>query len=165
MLLCWYYASVPVPENLEVYLKVTSKNVKQNIRFLNNSGIIHLWHMPFTSSLNHLYSVGQFKATQAAPGMAVSSDPLMTNPGASKEDSDLCFPVRQARSSLSLSFSGLTGESSAGDYQDCGVSSPLLMGEPPWFVSNGGGPDTCSLASVSRDCALNRYKEKKKKRK
>ncbi|KAF3331382.1 CCT motif family protein [Carex littledalei] len=118
-----------------------------------------------TDSNRHADFGTEFKATQAAPGTAVSSDPLMTNPGASKADSGLCFPVRQARSSLSLSFSGLTGESSAGDYQDCGVSSPLLMGEPPWFASNGGGPDTCSLASVSRDCALNRYKEKKKKRK
>jgi hypothetical protein len=94
--------------------------------------------------------------------MAVS-DPLMTNPAGSKDSSNL--PARQARSSLSLSFSGLTGDSSAGDYQDCGVSSMLLMGEPPWFTSNGGGTDTASLASANRDSALNRYKEKKKKRK
>jgi hypothetical protein len=96
--------------------------------------------------------------------MAVS-DPLMTNLAGSKADSGTSLPSRQARLSLSLSFSGLTGESSAGKYQDCGVSSMLLMGEPPWFTSNGGGTDTTSLASVNRDSALHRYKEKKKKRK
>lgn len=139
-------------------------NLSWYAHFLNKLGILHFCHMPITSSLNHQYFVDQFKAKQLASGMAVS-DPLMTNTVGSKADSGLCLPVGQARSSLSLSFSGLTGESSAGDYQDCGVSSMLLMGEPPWFASSGGGPDTASLASVSRDSALNRYKEKKKKRK
>jgi hypothetical protein len=90
----------------------------------------------------------------------VSADSAMSNAGA-RTDSSLCIPVRQVKSSLSHSFSGLTGESSAGDHQDCGVSLTLNMGEPPWHPP---GPDG-SCAGGSRDSALSRYKEKKKRRK
>ncbi|KAM0850204.1 hypothetical protein ACQ4PT_053230 [Festuca glaucescens] len=76
-------------------------------------------------------------------------------------DSSLCIPARHAISSISLSFSGFTGDSNAGDHQDCEVSQMLLMGEPPWLPS---GPEG-SLASGSRGSALSRYKEKKKRRK
>jgi len=97
---------------------------------------------------------------QPANSNAVSTDSGMSNPGV-KGDSSVCIPPRQARSSLSLSFSGLTGESSAGDHQDCVVSSLLLMGEPPWQPP---GPEG-SIAGGSRDSAITRYKEKKKRRK
>jgi len=90
----------------------------------------------------------------------VSADSAMSNPGA-RVDSSLCIPVRQVRSSISQSFSGLTGESSPGDHQDCGVSPMLLMGGPPWHPP---GPEG-SVAGGSRDSALTRYKEKKKRRK
>ncbi|TVU11573.1 hypothetical protein EJB05_45167 [Eragrostis curvula] len=100
------------------------------------------------------------KLVQPANSNAVSADSGMSNPVA-KGDSSVCIPVRQARSSLSLSFSGLTGESSAGDHQDCVVSSVLLMGEPPWHPP---GPEG-SYPGGSRDSALTRYKEKKKRRK
>ncbi|KAL6635043.1 hypothetical protein ACP70R_027714 [Stipagrostis hirtigluma subsp. patula] len=90
----------------------------------------------------------------------VSADSAMSNPGA-RADSSLCIPARQVRSSMSQSFSGLTGESSAGDHQDCGVSPMLLMGEPPWHPPGPEGP----LTGGSRDSALTRYKEKKKRRK
>ncbi|XP_010227752.1 zinc finger protein CONSTANS-LIKE 9 isoform X2 [Brachypodium distachyon] len=94
------------------------------------------------------------KPMQPAASNAVSADSGMSNPGV-KDDSSLCIPVRQA-----LSFSGFTAESNAGDYQDCGVSSLLLMGEPPWLPP---GPDG-SFAGI-RDSAITRYKEKKKRRK
>lgn len=68
-------------------------------------------------------------------------------------DSSLCVPARQAISSISLSFSGFTGEGNAGDHQDCGVS--------PWLHP---GPEGSS-ASGSRGSALSRYMEKKKRRK
>ncbi|XP_039843314.1 zinc finger protein CONSTANS-LIKE 9-like isoform X2 [Panicum virgatum] len=100
------------------------------------------------------------KLMQPANSNAVSADSGMSNPGV-KGDSSVCIPPRQARSSLSLSFSGFTGESSAGDHQDCVVSSLLLMGEPPWQPP---GPEG-SIAGGSRDSALTRYKEKKKRRK
>ncbi|XP_062233041.1 zinc finger protein CONSTANS-LIKE 9-like isoform X1 [Phragmites australis] len=102
----------------------------------------------------------QPKPKQPATSNAVSADSGMSNPGV-KGDSSVCIPARHARSSLSLSFSGLTGESSAGDHQDCVVSSLLLMGEPPWHPP---GPEG-SFAGASRDSAISRYKEKKKRRK
>ncbi|XP_058114821.1 zinc finger protein CONSTANS-LIKE 9-like [Magnolia sinica] len=105
-------------------------------------------------------SAKKAKAAQAACSNTVSSDSPMLNRRA-KSDSNLCFPATQAHSSLSLSFSGLTGESSGGDYQDCEMSSMLLMGEPPWYSP---GPEN-QLPTASRDSAVMRYKEKKKARK
>ncbi|XVF31939.1 hypothetical protein REPUB_Repub17cG0038100 [Reevesia pubescens] len=100
-------------------------------------------------------SVGLVNAIQPACSNAASADSMMSN----KTDSILCFTSRQAHSSLS--FSGLTGESSAGDYQDCGASSMLLMGEPPLCP-----PCTeISFPSATRSNAVMRYKEKKKTRK
>ncbi|KAK4716472.1 hypothetical protein R3W88_014810 [Solanum pinnatisectum] len=66
-----------------------------------------------------------------------------------------------ARQASILSFSNLGGESNAGDYQECGASTMLLMGEPPWCHPC---PES-SLASSSRSDAVLRYKEKKKTRK
>ncbi|KAH7533532.1 hypothetical protein FEM48_Zijuj04G0140900 [Ziziphus jujuba var. spinosa] len=100
-------------------------------------------------------SVGLVNAMQPACSNAASADSVMST----KTEPILCFNTKQAHSNLS--FSGLTGESSAGDYQDCGASSMLLMGEPPWC------PPPCqeNLQSASRSDAVMRYKEKKKTRK
>ncbi|XP_010248195.1 PREDICTED: zinc finger protein CONSTANS-LIKE 9-like [Nelumbo nucifera] len=87
---------------------------------------------------------------------AASADSMMS----SKTEPNLYYSARQAHSGLSFSFSGMTGESSVGDYQDCGVSSGLLMGEPPWYPSH---PEN-SFPAVSRDSAVMRYKAKKKTR-
>jgi len=95
----------------------------------------------------------QHKPKQPAASKAVSAD-SGSNP-AVKDDSSLCIPVRQA-----ISYSGFTGESIPAEYQDCGVSPLLLMGEPPWLPP---GPDG-SFAGI-RDSAITRYKEKKKRRK
>ncbi|GAA0142558.1 hypothetical protein LIER_03427 [Lithospermum erythrorhizon] len=75
------------------------------------------------------------------------------------EPANLCF-AKQLHSNLS--FSGLTGESSAGDYQDCGASPMLLMGEPPWCPP---GPESSLPSTSNRNDAVLRYKEKKKTRK
>ncbi|KAM0936527.1 putative transcription factor C2C2-CO-like family [Dioscorea sansibarensis] len=99
---------------------------------------------------------------EASCSNVISADSVMSNPGMNA-DSNLCIPSRQAHSSVSLSFSGLTGESSAGDYQDCGISSVLTtMGEPPWLPAC---LDSSSFSPASRDSAVKRYKEKKKNRK
>lgn len=92
---------------------------------------------------------------QPACSNAASADSVMST----KTEPIVRFTARQGHSNLS--FSGLTGESSGGDYQDCGASSMLLMGEPPWLPSCPEG----SLQSVSRSNAVMRYKEKKKTRK
>ncbi|KAG6572208.1 Zinc finger protein CONSTANS-LIKE 9 [Cucurbita argyrosperma subsp. argyrosperma] len=92
---------------------------------------------------------------QPASSNAASADSVMS----AKTDPILCYNNKQEHSSRS--FSGMTGESSAGEHQDCGASSMLLMGEPPW----------CSMATESsfqssnRSDAVMRYKEKKKARK
>ncbi|XP_057844712.1 zinc finger protein CONSTANS-LIKE 10 [Cryptomeria japonica] len=62
-------------------------------------------------------------------------------------------------SSFSLSLSSLSGESSAADYHDCGLSPLFLKGEPLWGPSNSD-----SVVSQARDNAMMRYKEKKKSR-
>ncbi|RWW68037.1 hypothetical protein BHE74_00024469, partial [Ensete ventricosum] len=77
-------------------------------------------------------------------------------------DSSLALPGRQVHSTLSFSFSGVTGESSAGEDQDCGMSGMLLTGEPPCYHA---GPGNSSLPTSIRESALIRYKEKKKTRK
>ncbi|WOL12092.1 hypothetical protein Cni_G20856 [Canna indica] len=100
-------------------------------------------------------NMGQIKSLQIACSNAVSADSAMPNLG-QNADSNLYFPFRQTQS---LSFSGLTGESSVGDYQDCGMSSMLLTGEP---LLCPVGPES-SLLPTRQDSLL-RYKEKRNKR-
>ncbi|XP_042382656.1 zinc finger protein CONSTANS-LIKE 10-like [Zingiber officinale] len=105
-------------------------------------------------------SPGEINSTRATCN-AVSAASLMSNPG-KKLDSSLSFPPCKAHSSVSLSFSSLTGDISGGDYQDCVVSSMLLMGEPQCFAP---GSENSSTPTATRDSAMMRYKEKKKARK
>ncbi|MFS7980023.1 putative transcription factor C2C2-CO-like family [Helianthus anomalus] len=74
---------------------------------------------------------------------AASMDSLMS----CKTEPSPCYAHQQTN----ISFSSLTGESSGGEYQDCGASSVAPMGEPPWCTT--------------RSDAVLRYKEKKKMRK
>eukprot|EP00246_Nothoceros_aenigmaticus_P009017 TRINITY_DN24309_c0_g1_i1.p1 TRINITY_DN24309_c0_g1~~TRINITY_DN24309_c0_g1_i1.p1 ORF type:complete len:435 (-),score=53.31 TRINITY_DN24309_c0_g1_i1:210-1481(-) len=72
------------------------------------------------------------------------------------------FRARPTGSTMSLSLSGLSAESSGADYHDCGVSPVFLGNSDP--SSWGGSPDGIVLAQA-RDSAMLRYKEKKKTRK
>ncbi|KAL8223737.1 hypothetical protein R6Q57_019212 [Mikania cordata] len=63
-----------------------------------------------------------------------------------------------ARQHSNISFSNLTGESSGGEYQDCGASAMVPMGDPPWCAPSAG-------STTTRSDAVLRYKEKKKTRK
>ncbi|XP_074348892.1 zinc finger protein CONSTANS-LIKE 10-like [Apium graveolens] len=65
-----------------------------------------------------------------------------------KTEPNACF----ARQTSNLSFSGLTGDNSTGEYQDYGVSLMLVMGEPPHWCT----PES-SLASNSRRSVVQRY--------
>lgn len=87
---------------------------------------------------------------------AASGDSMMS----SKTEPMLCFTTKQAHSNLS--FSGVTGESS-GDYQDCGASSMLVMGEPPWCPPCAES-SSYQAAPASRSDAVMRYKKKKEAR-
>ncbi|KAL8088116.1 hypothetical protein AgCh_038039 [Apium graveolens] len=80
------------------------------------------------------------------------------------KDSELdhhCPPsTRRGSSSTAVKFGGLTGDNNTGEYQDCGASPMLVMGEPPPWCT----PES-SLASNRRSSAVQRYKDKKKTRK
>ncbi|KAF8391478.1 hypothetical protein HHK36_023783 [Tetracentron sinense] len=86
-----------------------------------------------------------------------SDNPIFLNPKGNRNIS-LSFPTGQVHSSMSLSISNITGESSAADYQDCGLSPMFLMSESPW---DSNLDTTCPQA---RDKAKMRYNEKKKTR-
>ncbi|CAH8291040.1 unnamed protein product [Eruca vesicaria subsp. sativa] len=81
----------------------------------------------------------------------------------SKTEPIICFTSKPTHSNIS--FSGVTGDSSAGDFQECGASSSMqLSGEPPWYPQTSQDNNACSH-SVTRNNAVLRYKEKKKARK
>ncbi|KAI3695348.1 hypothetical protein L1987_78344 [Smallanthus sonchifolius] len=104
-------------------------------------------------------STGHANPAQPACSNAASADSLMS----CKTEPNPCY----ARQHSNISFSSLTGESSAGEYQECDASSMLLMDEPPWG-NPGPGPghdQTTTTPSGSRSDAVLRYKEKKKMRK
>ncbi|KAE8675189.1 Zinc finger protein CONSTANS-LIKE 9 [Hibiscus syriacus] len=148
--------------NLENYEELFGATLNHSEEVLENGGIDSLFGTKDTRAADSNCeppaegsSVGLVNEIQPACSNAASADSLMSN----KTDSILCFTARHAHSSLS--FSGLTGESNVGDYQDCGASSILLMGEPPWCP-----PCTeSSFPSSTRSDAVMRYKEKKKTRK
>ncbi|CAK9151843.1 unnamed protein product [Ilex paraguariensis] len=146
-------------ENYKELFGVTLNNWEQ---LFENDGIDSLFGMKDMSGadsncqgayVTQGSSIGRINAMQRACSNAASADSMMS----CKTEPNLCFP-RQAHSTLS--FSGLT-ESSTGEYQDCGASSMLLMGEPPWCPPC---PES-SFPSTSRSSAVLRYKEKKKARK
>ncbi|PHT42797.1 Zinc finger protein CONSTANS-LIKE 9 [Capsicum baccatum] len=98
-------------------------------------------------------AVGRVNAVQPACSNAASAESMMS---CKTEPPTLCF----ARKQSSFSFSNLTGESSAGDYQDSGASSMLRIGEPPWCPPC----PVSSMPSTRRSDAVLRYKAKKKTR-
>ncbi|KAJ9170110.1 hypothetical protein P3X46_018242 [Hevea brasiliensis] len=88
-----------------------------------------------------------------------STSCLFMNPSCNRSI-NLGFPTGtgQVHSSISLSLSNITGESSAADYQDCGLSPVFLASESPWELNL---ETSCPQA---RDKAKMRYNEKKKTR-
>ncbi|XP_073060890.1 putative zinc finger protein CONSTANS-LIKE 11 [Primulina eburnea] len=92
-------------------------------------------------------------STNLIPAMNSNSNCMFMN-------SNLChgFASGGVPSSMSLSLSNITGESSAADYQDCGLSTLFLTGESPW---DSNFEPSCPQA---RDKAKMRYNEKKKTR-
>ncbi|KAF5746045.1 hypothetical protein HS088_TW06G00210 [Tripterygium wilfordii] len=86
-----------------------------------------------------------------------SANCTLVNPGCNR-NINIGFPTGQIHSSMSLSLSNITGESSVADYQDCGLSPIYLTGESPWE------PNLVASCPQARDKAKMRYKEKKKTR-
>ncbi|KAE8075752.1 hypothetical protein FH972_014441 [Carpinus fangiana] len=86
-----------------------------------------------------------------------SANCLLMNPTCTR-NINLGFPIGQVHSGISISLSNITGESSAADYQDCGLSPVFLTAESPW---ESNLETSCPQA---RDKAKMRYNEKKKSR-
>nr|WED40970.1 CONSTANS-like 9A [Mangifera indica] len=150
--------------SLENYEELFGVTLNHSVELFENGGIDSLFGTKEMSAADSNCqgavgaegsSVGLVNTVQPACSNAASADSMMST----KTEPVICFTAKQAHSSLS--FSGLAGESNAGDYQDCGASSMLLMGEPPWCPPC---PET-SFTSASRSEAVMRYKEKKKTRK
>ncbi|KAF8391696.1 hypothetical protein HHK36_024005 [Tetracentron sinense] len=161
-----HFTVADVELNFENYEELFGVSQNHPEQLFENGGIDSLFGMKDMSATDSNCqgeyaskgsSAGKFKAMHPAFSNAVSADSVIS----SKSEPNHCFLPRRAHSSLSLSFSGLTRESSAGDYQDCGVSSMLLMGEPQLYPPC---PEN-SFPLASRDNAVMRYKEKKKTRK
>ncbi|EEF46672.1 conserved hypothetical protein [Ricinus communis] len=109
-----------------------------------------------SQSRNRYQQLGPASVMQPING---GSNCSYMNPSCSRSI-NLGYPVPpvQVHSSISLSLSNITGESSAADYQDCGLSPMFLASETRWDL----GMDTsCPQA---RDKAKMRYNEKKKTR-
>jgi hypothetical protein len=75
-------------------------------------------------------------------------------------DMEMKVVMQRTGSSLSLSLSALSGDSS--DYHDSAAASSMLINADPPLGSTS--PDSVSLTQA-RDSAMLRYKEKKKTRK
>ncbi|CAN6992350.1 hypothetical protein IGI04_003980 [Brassica rapa subsp. trilocularis] len=106
-----------------------------------------------------------FQKHQAAPEGGNPVQPAESNDSfmSSKTEPIICYTSKPAHSNIS--FSGVTGESCAGDFQECGASSSMqLLGDPPWYPQTSQDNNAFSH-SVTRNNAVMRYKEKKKARK
>ncbi|PIA58334.1 hypothetical protein AQUCO_00500332v1 [Aquilegia coerulea] len=150
--------------NFENYEELFGNSQTNSEQLLENGGLDSLFGVKdmsvADSSCHGGYdtegvSAKKGKVVQPTCSNGVSTDSAMS----AKTEPNLYYHARQGHSSLS--FSGLTGESSAGDYQDCGVSPMLLMGDSSLYPL--GAENT--HPSFSRDSAVMRYKEKKKSRK
>lgn len=77
----------------------------------------------------------------------------------------ICYSSKPAHSNIS--FSGVAGDNSAGDFQDCGVSSmqQLSREQELWCPPTSQDISATSQAKTTRNNAVLRYKEKKKARK
>ncbi|CAL9108446.1 unnamed protein product [Musa textilis] len=104
-----------------------------------------------------LQSSYMFQATNAGQIVNSNVDPSFINVD-NKRSGNFIFHIGNVCPTISLSLSNLTGESSAADYQDCGVSPTFLTGESTWDSNlEPGRPHV-------RNEAKTRYNEKKKSR-
>ncbi|KAE8685273.1 Zinc finger protein CONSTANS-LIKE 9 [Hibiscus syriacus] len=150
--------------DLEKYEELFGVTLNHSEEILENGQMDSLFGTK-AMSVTDSYCQGAVAAEDSSPGLVNGIQPAFSNAASadsmlsSKTDSILYFTARQDHSSFS--FSGHTGESNGGDYQDCGASSMLLMGQPSWCPPSAEG----SFPSASRSDAVMRYKEKKKTRK
>lgn len=151
--------------NRENYDELFGVSLSYSEELLENGGLDSLFRI---KGLSAARSGRPAAATaEGAPAGLVNNTIRPANSNTASADSTMsaktepiiCYNSKQEHSSLS--FSGMTVESSTGDHQDCGASPMLLMGEPPWCSMT----TESSFQSCNRNDAVMRYKEKKKARK
>lgn len=93
-----------------------------------------LW-LQTSSSVQHdcmaLQSSDMFQPTNAGQMGSSNADPSFINVDNNRSGNSI-FHTGNVCPTISLSLPNLTGESSAADYQDCGVSPTFLTGESTW---------------------------------
>lgn len=146
----------------ENYEELFGSSNAHSEKLFDDAGIDSLFEMESSAAKSNCQDkfITEVKSLNPGCNDVVSADSMMSNMVA-KADSTMSIPPKKTPSSVSHSFSGLTGESSGGDYQECGMSSMLFIGEPQWYQH---GPES-SIQAANRDNAVMRYKEKKKTRK
>ena len=133
---------------------VFSRNIKQLLRYIS---FLHFLFASLCDSNDDFVLILIQGGNSVQP--AESNDSFMS----SKTEPIICYTTKPAHSNIS--FSGVTGESCAGDFQECGASSSMqLLGDPPWYPQTSQDNNAFSH-SVTRNNAVMRYKEKKKARK
>nr|XP_027060892.1 putative zinc finger protein CONSTANS-LIKE 11 [Coffea arabica] len=156
-----------IPGNSEVHSRYNSEDgalsglvMEKNLSVSESNG--HVENTFEASSAGQAEGIG-FQSSRIVGSaslmqtMNASPNCMLMNPSCNR-NIGLGFPTGQVPSSISLSLSNITGESSAADYQDCGLSPAFLTGESPW---DSGLETSCPQA---RDKAKMRYNEKKKTR-
>lgn len=149
--------------NFENYNELFGVTLTHSEKLLENGGINSLFPRQDISTADSDCQ-GGFSVEGASVGVTGQMQPVISTAQSAdsimsvKTEPNHSFAAKPALSSLS--FSGITGESSGGDYQDCGASSMLLLGEPPWCPPC---PEN-SYQTITRTEAVMRYKEKKKTR-
>ncbi|KAI9079109.1 hypothetical protein K1719_038948 [Acacia pycnantha] len=148
--------------NLDNYEELFGMTLSHSEELFENGGINSLFGKKVASAGGDSNCQGSVAAEGSSAGLVNAVQPAYSNTASAdsnvstKTEPILCFAGKQAQSNLS--FSGVTGDSSAGDYQDCDDASMLLMGEPPWCPPCHEN----SIQSANRSNAVMRYKEKKK---
>ncbi|ESQ47683.1 hypothetical protein EUTSA_v10020880mg [Eutrema salsugineum] len=111
------------------------------------------------------FTIGDNALEASSPGQQDCTSYHQSGPLQMNINTGLALPLPaspvlfgQIHPSMSLTISNITGESSAADYQDCGMSPGFIMSDSPWESNLEG---RCPQA---RNQAKLRYKEKKLKR-
>lgn len=149
---------------LENYSELFDFALNHSEEFFENGGINSLFERKdMSASAGDSNCQGAFAAEGSSARFVSAIQPECSNAASAdsilstKTEPVIYFTERQSN----LSFSGVNKDASAGDYQECGTSSMLLTGEPPWCPPC---PEN-SIQSANRSNAVMRYKEKKKNRK
>ncbi|XP_068667807.1 putative zinc finger protein CONSTANS-LIKE 11 [Aristolochia californica] len=134
----------------------------------NEVAYFPLFYVPkFTERTSHVTAVfPQASSSSQHDCFSLQSSPAVGTTGSDRTvmnsngngTLNIRYPTGQVHSSMSLSLSNLTGESSAADSQDCGVSRIFISDKFSW------DPNLENSCAQARDRAKMRYKEKKKTR-